>query len=145
MFITPCVKSATHHAGGDQCGSFRAMDVLQHFEIGLRVLGLEVYDLAADHAVHSARSTRDFFDDPDPRLSRTMQPCQNLICLSLQRVSSENCDGLAKNLVRGGAAAAQTVVVQTGKVVVNQRIGVQHVKRCAETIKPGSSRTGTRP
>src|SRR5438067_12713561 len=99
------------------------MDVLQHFEIGLRVLGLEVYDLAADHAVHSARSTRDFFDDPDPRLSRTMQPCQNLICLSLQRVSSENCDGLAKNLGGGGGAPAQTAVVRAGTVVGNQGRG----------------------
>src|SRR2546426_701004 len=43
------------------------MNVFQHFEIGLRVLGLEVYDLAANHAVHSAGSMRDFFEDPNPQ------------------------------------------------------------------------------
>src|SRR5947199_389404 len=118
------------------------MDVLQHFEIGLRVLGLEVYDLAANHAVYSARPPRNFFDDPDPRLSRTMQPCQNLICLSLQRVSRKNCDCFAKNFVAGGATAAQIVVVQSGKIVVDQRIGMQHFKRGAEIINSGRNRTG---
>src|SRR5438876_8171115 len=118
------------------------MDVLQHFEIGLRVLGLEVYDLAANHAVYSARPPRNFFDDSDPRLSRAMEPCQSLICLSLKGVSSENCDGLAKNFVAGGASAAQIVVVQSGKIVVDQRIGMQHFKRGAEIINSGRNRTG---
>src|SRR5207244_13634346 len=90
----------------------------------------------------SARSTRDFFDDSDPRLSRTMQPCQNLICLSLQRVSRKNCDCFAKNFVAGGATAAQIVVVQSGKIVVDQRIGMQHFKRGAEMINSGMTRTG---
>src|SRR5438552_15935659 len=97
------------------------MDVLQHFEIGLRVLGLEVYDLAANHAVYSARPPRNFFDDPDPRLSRTMQPCQNLICLSLQRVSRKNCDWLSKNFVAGRATVARRGVGESGEVVVDQR------------------------
>src|SRR5207253_11423275 len=100
------------------------MDVLQHFEIGLRVLGLEVYDLAANHAVYSARPPRNFFDDSDPRLSRATEPCQSLLCLRLKGVSSENCDGLAQHFVSGGASAAQIVVVHSWKVVVDQAIGI---------------------
>src|SRR5437016_12385261 len=117
------------------------MNVFQHFEIGLRVLGLEVYDLAANHAVYSARATRDFFDGSERRRSRAMEPCQSLICLSLKGVSSENCDGLAKNFVAGGASAAQIVVVQSGKIVVDQRIGMQHFKRSAEIFNSSGTRT----
>src|SRR5438874_6776344 len=117
------------------------MNVLQHFEIGLPVLGLEVYNLAANHAVYSARPPRNFFDDPDPRLSRTMQPCQNLICLSLQRVSRKNCDCFAKNFVAGGATAAQIVVVERGKIIVDQRIRMQHLQRSAEIFNSSGNRT----
>ena len=48
-----------------------------------------------------------------------------------QRVARENGHGFAEDLVAGGFAAAEIVVVESGQIVVDQRIGVDHLKRAA--------------
>ena len=54
---------------------------------------------------------------------------ENVKRLGEQGVAAQDRHALAKNLVAGGPAAAQVVVVHAGQVVVHQRIGVQDFHR----------------
>ena len=47
----------------------------------------------------------------------------------LERVAGEDGDGLAEGDVAGRLAAAQVVVVERGEIVVDERVGVQHLER----------------
>ena len=53
------------------------------------------------------------------------QPC-------LQRIADQDGGRLVECLVAGRPAAAQIVIIQRGEIVVDQRIGVQHLQRRAE-------------
>ena len=52
----------------------------------------------------------------------------------LQRVAGEQRHRLAERDVRRGTPAAQRVVVHAGQVVVDQRIGVDHLDRCRHRV-----------
>ena len=52
----------------------------------------------------------------------------------LQRVAGQDRDGLAEGHVARGLAAPQIVVVQRRQIVVDQRIGVQHLNRRAQFL-----------
>jgi hypothetical protein len=43
--------------------------------------------------------------------------------------------------VAGGKTAAQVVIVECGQVVVNQRVGVQHLQRGAQLLDAGRNTT----
>ena len=58
----------------------------------------------------------------------------------LQRVSGEDGDGFAEGHMAGGLAAAQIVVVERGQVVVDERVGVQHLDGCAEVLDASGQR-----
>ena len=105
------------------------MDVFQHFDIRLAVLSLQVDDLAADHSIYGSCSTSDFFDDAYTGFGRTLQLGQHFVSLGLQRTACENCDCFSENFMTGRPAAAQIVVVERGQIVVDERIGVQHLQR----------------
>src|SRR5271157_4187694 len=53
---------------------------------------------------------------------------------SLQRVAGKDGGGLAVGFVAGGTPAAQVVVVERGQVVVDERVGVQHLQRRAQLL-----------
>ena len=82
------------------------MDVLQHLQIWFSVLGFQIDNLAADHAVHGTGGASNLFDDAHAGFRRTAQPRQCFVRLSLQRITGQNCDCLAKNFVASGPAAA---------------------------------------
>ena len=67
----------------------------------------------------------------DPRFRRTTKLGQHFVGLRLQRVTRQNRNGFAKDLVAGGAAAAQVVVVERRQIIVDERVGVQHLERRA--------------
>jgi hypothetical protein len=50
----------------------------------------------------------------------------------LESVAGEDGDGFAEDDVAGGLAASQIVVIQRGQVVVDERVGVDHLERGAE-------------
>ena len=57
---------------------------------------------------------------------------EDFVSLGLERVAGEDGGGFSEDDVAGGLAAAEVVVVERGQVVVDERIGVQHLDRCAE-------------
>ena len=63
-----------------------------------------------------------------------VEPGQHFKGAGLQRVAGQNGDGLAEGHVAGGLAAAQIVVVQSRQVVVDQRVGVQHLEGRAQPL-----------
>ena len=50
----------------------------------------------------------------------------------LERVTGEDGDGFSEGDVAGRLAAAEIVIVECGKVVVDERVGVDHLERGAE-------------
>ena len=101
------------------------------------MLGFEVDDLSADHAVDGAGGVGNFTDDGDAGLGGAAELREHLIGLRLQSVAGEDGDGLAECLVAGGTAAAQVIVIERGQIIVNQRIGVEHFEGGAETFDTG--------
>ena len=65
------------------------------------------------------------------------EPGERLVGEGLERVSGEDGDGFAENDVAGGLAAAEIVVVERRQIVVDERIGVQHLDGCAEVFYSG--------
>ena len=49
----------------------------------------------------------------------------------LEGVAGEDGGGFAEDDVAGGLAAAEVVVVESGKVVVDEGVGVEHLEGCA--------------
>src|ERR1019366_5882749 len=113
------IESSADHAGGDEGRGFGAVNVFKGGEVGLLVLGFEVDDLAADHAVNGAGGMDDFPDDGDARLGGARDLRQHLVCLVLQGVSGKDGDGLAESFVAGTTPTAQAKVIERRQVVVN--------------------------
>ncbi len=63
-----------------------------------------------------------------------VEPGKHFVGARLQCISRQNCDRLAKSHVARRFAAAQIVVVQCRKVIVNQRVRVQHLERRAQPL-----------
>src|SRR5438309_6542678 len=99
----PGIDSSRDHRCGNQRRSFRAMDVLERGAIWLGALGLEVDDLAADHAVYSSRTAGNLLNNFHSRFSRAMQLREHFISLSLESISCQDRDRFAENFVAGGA------------------------------------------
>ena len=108
------------------------MDGVDKLGRGLQVFAFDVEHLAADHAFDRAHGIGDEADDLDRRGGRALESGQHLEGAGLQRVAGQDGDGFAKGLVAGGLAAAQVVVVQGGQIVVDQRIGVEHLQGRAQ-------------
>jgi hypothetical protein len=50
----------------------------------------------------------------------------------LECVTGEDRDGLSESDVAGRLAAAEVVVIERGEVVVDERVGVDHLEGCTE-------------
>src|SRR5215813_5613101 len=110
------------------------MNVFERWQVGLGVLRFEIDHLAANHAIDSSRAMRDLFDDAYTGFRRTLQTRKNFIGLSLQSVAGEDSHGFAEYHMTGRPATPQVIVVEGRKVVVNERVGVQHFERGAQVI-----------
>jgi hypothetical protein len=97
-------------------------------------VGFRIQHLAADHAFHGSGGLRDETDDLYHGRGGRIEPGQRFVGLGLQGIAGQDGDGLAKGHVAGGFAAAKVVVVEGGKVVVDERVGVEHFDGCAEPL-----------
>ena len=116
------------------------MDGFDEFRRGLEVFAFDVEHLAADHAVDGADGVGDEADDLHGSCGRRIEAGKNFEGAGLQRVAGEDGDGFAEGHVAGRLAAAQVVVVEGGQVVVDERVGVQHLEGRAEAFNAAGQR-----
>ena len=89
-------------------------------------LGAEVHELPAADAV-DPRGPGEDFGAFGPRLDGQRRAQYGPKCLGLEGVAGQHGRALAEDLVVRRLAAAEIVVVHAGQVVVDERIGVQHL------------------
>ena len=135
------ICARTERAAGDRCAnqrcSLRAMDVLKHLGRHGLAFCLKVGDLAADHSVYGSRGGGNFRNHshtPRP-ISGSSGDCFE--CQGEQRITREDCDGIAKLLVARRLATAKVVVVERGKIIMDQRIGVNKLDRASGIQRRG--------
>ena len=125
------VEAAAYQAGGNQGAGLGAVDIFQSGRIGPLALGFEVFDLSTDHSVHGAGAAGNLFNDFHACFRRTFEPREHLISLGLERVPSEDGESFPIDYVARWLAAPHIVIVERRQVVVNERIGVQHLQSAA--------------
>ena len=143
----PCaeaVEASGDDGGSDEGAGLRAVDGLDEIGGGRDAFGFDVDDLAADHAGGEAGvdvagaadagadSDGDFAQDGDDGSGGRGELRDGLERERLEGVAGEDGDGFSEGNVAGRMAAAQIVVVERGQIVVNERVGVQHLQRAAE-------------
>ena len=92
---------------------------------------LEVGDLPAHHApaARGVGDVREHVGEPLSVAPRAALFGDEPEGQRQERVPGQDGDGFAEHLVVGGNAAAEVVVVHRGQVVVDQRVGVDHLHR----------------
>ena len=104
------------------------MDVLQDLHAPDGVLGLQVGHLPGDHARRPRRPGQ--LADQLHRQRRIVHPVgEDLEGERQEAVARQNRGRLVKGLVAGRPAAPQIVVVHRRQIVVDERIGVDHLDR----------------
>ena len=127
-------------AGGDEGSGLGAVDGFDQFCCWGLALGFDVDYLAADHAggqggvwtYSCAYCEGDFAEDGYGGRGWGWECGDGLEGEGLEGVAGEDGDGFAEDLVAGGLAAAEVVVVEGGQVVVDEGVGVEHFYGCAE-------------
>ena len=127
---------------GDEGSCLGAVDALDEIGGGLYSFRFDVHDLSADHAggqpsgeiVADAGGdgVRDLAKNVDRGLGGDGKAGDCLEGEGLEGVAGEDGGGFSEYDVAGGQAAAEIVVVEGGKVVVDEGIGVEHLEGCAE-------------
>ena len=93
-------------------------------------LAFDVGYLAADHAFHGAGGEGEFLDEREfARGLEALDPRECLHRQREQRVARKDGHRVAEDFVVGQFAAAVIVVIERRQVVVNQRIGMDHLER----------------
>ena len=151
-------EAAGDDAGGDEGAGFGAVDGFDEFGGGGDAFGLDVHDLAADHAGRKcgvevadaayagADGEGDFAEDGDGGGGWGGELGDGLEGEGLEGVAGEDGGGFAEDDVAGGLAAAEVVVVEGGEVVVDEGVGVEHLEGGAEIgCACGESRGCLRP
>ena len=100
------------------------MDVAQLRAVDAAAFGFKIGHLAGDQFL-AARGGGDFTEDFAKIITlRALDLGGNLERNGQQRVTGQDGNAVAKNLVAGRAAAAEVVVVHAGEIVMDERIGV---------------------
>ncbi len=134
---------------GDEGAGLGAVDLLDEGGGGWLPFGFEVDDLTADHAGRltggevevdlggcradtGADGAGDLLEDVDGGDGGAVEAGDGVEGEGLEGVAGEDGDGVAEDFVAGGLAAAEVVVVEGGEVVVDKRVGVEHLDGGAE-------------
>jgi hypothetical protein len=105
--------------------------VLEHLLADGFAFGFEIGDLAADHAVDGTGGGSDFGEHGDAALGVNRSGADNFESKSEESVAGENGGGFAEFFVASGFAATKIVVIERGKIVMNERVGVDEFDRAS--------------
>jgi hypothetical protein len=136
------VEASADDAGGDEGSGLGAVDGFDEFGCGWGAFGLDVDDLAANHAgregtvgaYSGAYGEGDLAEDGYRGGGGRGERGDGLEGEGLESVASEDGDGFAEDDVAGGVAAAEVVVVEGGEVIVDEGVGVEHFQGCSEML-----------
>ena len=96
------------------------MDVAQLRAVDAAALGLEIGHLAGDQFLASGRR-RDFTEDFAEIVTlRALDVRRDFEGNRQERVAGQDGDAVAEDLVAGGAAATEIVVVHAGEIVMDE-------------------------
>ena len=125
-------QAAHHRRSPDQRAGFHRMHFLQQLRRHRLAAVSDIDHLPADHPLH-AGSPRQLADAAQHCIRRNRPVKIGRIHrrkgMGQQSVAGQQGRSLIKLNVAGGLAAAQGVVIHAGQVVVDQRIGVNHLHR----------------
>src|SRR5579871_1246821 len=102
------------------------MNILKHFDRRLRVFRFKIDDLSPDHSIDGPSGFGNFRYDFDASLGGALQSRQHLVRLRLQGVPRQDGDSFPKRFVTSWAPAPQIIVIEGGKIVMNQRVFVHN-------------------
>ncbi len=121
---------AQHDRGADERAGLQDVHVLELGECESLAHRVQVDGLPARHAARAARGGEEL-DHLQLRVGPLREAVvgEELEGEALQRVARKQCRGLVEFHVAGGLAAPQHVVVHARKVVVDERVGVDHLDR----------------
>ena len=128
-------EAAGDDAGGDEGSGFGAVDALDELGGRMDAFGLDVDDLAADHAGGDCGGSADAGADGEGEVAEDGddgggwggEVGEDLEGEILEGVAGEDGDGFTVGDVAGGLAATEVVVVEGGEVVVDEGVGVGHL------------------
>ena len=121
-------RHGSHPQGeNDHRRGLALMDVSDIADPKFLPLGLQVGNLSRDQ-LQAASGSRHLLQQHGKRVSLAPLDSGNQSeGLRQQGVAGKHRDSLAEDLVRGGATAPEIIVIHAGKVIVNQRVGVDHL------------------
>src|ERR1700722_11440132 len=130
--LADSVEAAGDEAGGDESSCFGAVDGFDQLGGGWGAFGFDVHDLAADHAGRELGvevADRAYAGaDGEGYFAEERYRC----CGGRGGRAGEDDGGFAEEDMAGGLPAAKVVVVEVGKFVVDEGVGVEHLQCCAE-------------
>ena len=101
------------------------MDGFEKGSSGRLALAFHVVDLAADHAADGAGGGGEFFDQAGlDGVIGMGEFAEDFKGQGEERVPGKDGHGIAEDDVVGGAAPPEIVVIESGQIVMNQRISV---------------------
>jgi len=129
--LRPGQHGAHAQRGTDERGRLARVDVVECLGADRLALGLDVHHLPADHAVGAGRlGDLCHHVGDDPRVGGAVDVAgDEPEGVRQERVAGQDGDGFAEDLVIGESPATIVVVVHRGKIVVDQRVGVDELER----------------
>src|SRR6185503_10578103 len=105
------------------------MNVLKRQRVNFLTFAFYVGHLPADQRLNRSGGSRNFADDPHLTIGVSVWVVrgQHPECLSQQRIACQYRDRLAERLVASRPSAPQIVVVHRRQIVMDQRIGMNHL------------------
>ena len=96
------------------------------------MLGAHIEHLTADHAIHARVFAQNTNTAHDGLRRNILCRRSRLKSRRQQSVTREDCRRFIESLVAGRSAAAQVVVIHARKVIMDERVGMDHLKRTRE-------------
>ena len=118
--------SAEFERGAQEHAGLGGMDEIKRGLGGLASFGFEVGDLSGNETAGSGGASQ-LGDEVGGRVTRPgFDLGQNGKCFGKECIAGKHSHPLPEDDVRRGFAAAEFVVVHAGKIIVDERVGVNH-------------------